>query len=101
MQRGALILVTLLSLISPALNVAQSSSMSTWIEPAETLLPVGQAQTFQLLGSDGNEQTAAGWALSDSDVATFSRCAGPANNGVEPGLGPSRNFNTASPMSVR
>jgi outer membrane protein assembly factor BamB len=69
MQRVALILVTLLSLISPALNVAQSSSMSTWIEPAETLLPVGQPQTFQLLGSDGNEQTAAGWALSDSDVA--------------------------------
>ena len=69
MQRVVLILVTLSFLIYPAPSVSQDSSTSGWIEPGESLLPIGQAQTFQLLGGDGNEQTAAGWVVSDPDIA--------------------------------
>jgi outer membrane protein assembly factor BamB len=72
MKRAFLILVLIVGSIYvfAVVGAAQTSSFfATWIEPGENLLPVGQLQTFQLLGNDGNEQTSAGWALSDPDIA--------------------------------
>lgn len=69
MQRAVLISVVGSVVMCAVIGAAQTSSSTTRIEPGEDLLPVGQSQTFQLLGNDGNEQTSAGWALSDRDIA--------------------------------
>jgi hypothetical protein len=48
---------------------AFGSSATPVIEPSEVLLAIGQSQTFQLLGTDGNEVLSREWNVSDPEIA--------------------------------
>src|SRR5689334_17307499 len=55
--------------ISAQIALAQPSATSGFIQPAQTLIPVGQSQTFQLLNREGNEEPSLRWTLSNPDLA--------------------------------
>lgn len=51
------------------LPVAAQVPASSFIEPAQASLAVGQSQTFQLLDRDGQEIDVSGWSVSNTDIA--------------------------------
>ncbi len=52
-----------------SLSAAAQDPTSSVIEPAHAALVIGQSQTFQLLGRDGQEINAGNWTVSDPDIA--------------------------------
>jgi len=87
MRRALPALLTGWLVLYALLGAAQTASPYTFIQPAQVLLPVGQSQSFQLLGNEGNEESSAGWSLSDPDIADLEIDEGHAMvTGKTPGL---------------